>query len=134
MDAGPGRSDGPVADGVAGDVAHAGATSVPDSSGYVSPANWAESALPQNVKWERNKKSIPHTHWTIAVGEEIPPWLNPIPHPSGQWIEDFLLPPSENRDVKIGHLFFDGAFLLWGAALLTGLILKRRTAPLAAVR
>lgn len=45
-----------------------------------------------------------------------------------------LIATSENRDVKIGHLFFDGAFLLWGAALLTGLILRRRTAPLATVR
>lgn len=45
-----------------------------------------------------------------------------------------LIATSENRDVKIGHLFFDGAFFLWGAALLTGLILRRRTAPLAAAR
>ncbi|WP_179277658.1 hypothetical protein [Rhodococcus sp. 14-2496-1d] len=35
---------------------------------------------------------------------------------------------DENRSVKYGHLFFDGIFLLWGAALLTALILARKTA------
>ncbi|WP_415971153.1 DUF3995 domain-containing protein [Rhodococcus sp. 077-4] len=38
-----------------------------------------------------------------------------------------LIASDENRDVKYGHLFFDGIFLLWGAALLTALILARRT-------
>ncbi len=39
-----------------------------------------------------------------------------------------LIASDENRSVKYGHLFFDGIFLLWGAALLTALILARKTA------
>ena len=38
-----------------------------------------------------------------------------------------LIASDENRSVKYGHLFFDGIFLLWGATLLTALILARRT-------
>ncbi|MGB2722760.1 DUF3995 domain-containing protein [Rhodococcus sp. SBT000017] len=38
-----------------------------------------------------------------------------------------LIASDENRSVKYGHLFFDGIFLLWGAALLTALILARKT-------
>ncbi|MBY4127241.1 DUF3995 domain-containing protein [Rhodococcus fascians] len=38
-----------------------------------------------------------------------------------------LIGSDENRSVKYGHLFFDGIFLLWGATLLTALILARRT-------
>ncbi|MGV8871677.1 MAG: DUF3995 domain-containing protein [Rhodococcus sp. (in: high G+C Gram-positive bacteria)] len=38
-----------------------------------------------------------------------------------------LIASDENRHVKYGHLFFDGIFLLWGASLLTALILARRT-------
>ncbi|ORI21241.1 DUF3995 domain-containing protein [Rhodococcus sp. 1168] len=37
-----------------------------------------------------------------------------------------LIASDDNREVKIGHLFFDGAFFLWGAALLAGLVSKRR--------
>ncbi|OZE34371.1 hypothetical protein CH256_10805 [Rhodococcus sp. 05-2254-6] len=37
-----------------------------------------------------------------------------------------LIASDENRSVKYGHLFFDGIFLLWGAALLTALILSRK--------
>lgn len=37
-----------------------------------------------------------------------------------------LIASADNRGVKIGHLFFDGIFLLWGAALLAGLIIDRR--------
>lgn len=37
-----------------------------------------------------------------------------------------LIATTENRGVKIGHLLFDGAFFLWGTALLAGLILSRR--------
>ncbi|MEK8073738.1 DUF3995 domain-containing protein [Rhodococcoides navarretei] len=37
-----------------------------------------------------------------------------------------LIASDENRSVKYGHLFFDGIFLLWGAALLTALILARK--------
>ncbi|MBY4210480.1 DUF3995 domain-containing protein [Rhodococcus fascians] len=37
-----------------------------------------------------------------------------------------LVVSDENRSVKYGHLFFDGIFLLWGAALLTALILSRK--------
>ncbi len=36
-----------------------------------------------------------------------------------------LIDAADNRDVKIGHLFFDGVFLAWGAALLAGLIARR---------
>ncbi|MFY2789018.1 DUF3995 domain-containing protein [Rhodococcus sp. MALMAid1271] len=39
-----------------------------------------------------------------------------------------LIASDENRSVKFGHLLFDGIFLLWGASLLTALILARRTA------
>ncbi|MCJ0892235.1 DUF3995 domain-containing protein [Rhodococcus sp. ARC_M5] len=39
-----------------------------------------------------------------------------------------LIASDENRSVKYGHLFFDGIFLLWGAALLTALILARKAA------
>ncbi|WP_218828574.1 DUF3995 domain-containing protein [Rhodococcus sp. 15-649-2-2] len=39
-----------------------------------------------------------------------------------------LVVSDENRGVKYGHLFFDGIFLLWGAALLTALILSRKAA------
>ncbi|OZC66125.1 hypothetical protein CH251_23935 [Rhodococcus sp. 06-462-5] len=38
-----------------------------------------------------------------------------------------LIASDENRNVKYGHLFFDGIFLLWGTALLTALILARKT-------
>lgn len=37
-----------------------------------------------------------------------------------------LIASDENRSVKYGHLFFDGIFLLWGATLLTALILSRK--------
>lgn len=36
-----------------------------------------------------------------------------------------LLLSADNQTVKVGHLFFDGAFLLWGAALLLGLRASR---------
>ncbi|MCJ0978509.1 DUF3995 domain-containing protein [Rhodococcus sp. ARC_M12] len=39
-----------------------------------------------------------------------------------------LIASDENRSVKYGHLFFDGTFLLWGAALVTALILARKAA------
>ena len=39
-----------------------------------------------------------------------------------------LIASDENRSVKYGHLFFDGIFLLWGASLLTALILSRKAA------
>lgn len=32
-----------------------------------------------------------------------------------------LVLTSENQHVKLGHLFFDGLYVLWGAALLAGL-------------
>ncbi|MGA9873876.1 MAG: DUF3995 domain-containing protein [Rhodococcus sp. (in: high G+C Gram-positive bacteria)] len=37
-----------------------------------------------------------------------------------------LIASSEGREVKIGHLFFDGLFVLWGAALLLGLLARRK--------
>lgn len=59
-----------------------------------------------------DKKSAPHTHWTVAVGEDIhrPPWLNPIPHPSGRWIEDIF-----SYRVRIFHpaLSYSGGHVSW---------------------